>query len=95
MIITILATITGILMPLGYYPQAWRIWKTKSAADISIPSFCIFAFGTLSWLLYGLYLHDVTIILSFGLGIIGSWTILVLSIRYKTRGSRDNYPHQA
>lgn len=73
-------------MSLGYYPQAWKIWKSKSAQDISIPAFCIFAFGTFSWLLYGWYLHDMTIMLSFGLGVIGSWTILILTLMYKKRG---------
>lgn len=72
-------------MSLGYYPQAWKVWKTKSAQDISIPAFCIFAFGTASWFLYGLYLHDWTIMSSFGLGVIGSWTILILTLRYKKR----------
>ena len=86
MIIQWLATITGVLMSLGYYPQAWKVFKTKSAKDISIPSFIIFSIGTASWFCYGLYLHDITIILSFGLGVIGSWTILILSLWY--RGKR-------
>lgn len=51
-IVATLATVTGILMFLGYYPQAWKVWKTKSAKDISIPSFCIFSFGTACWFLY-------------------------------------------
>jgi len=87
-IVTALATITGIVMSLGYYPQAWKIYKTKSAADISIPAFIIFSFGTATWLLYGLYLSDWTIVSGFGLGVIGSWTILFLSLAYKKRGQK-------
>ena len=83
MIVQWLATITGVLMSLGYYPQAWKVFKTKSAKDISIPSFVIFSIGTASWLGYGIYLHDVTIMLSFGLGVVGSWMILILSIWYR------------
>lgn len=82
MIISWLATITGVLMSLGYYPQAWKILKSKSAKDISVPAFIIFAFGTASWLLYGLYLGDMVIILSFGLGVVGSWMVLGLSLFY-------------
>ena len=85
MIVQWLATITGVLMSLGYFPQAWKVFKTKSAKDISIPSFIIFSIGTASWLCYGLYLHDVTIILSFGLGVVGSWTILILSLVYREK----------
>ncbi len=79
------ALITGILMSLGYYPQIWKIVKTKSVGDISIPTFAIFAVGTASWLSYGLYLGDVTIISGFALGVIGSWTILVLSFVYRKK----------
>jgi MtN3 and saliva related transmembrane protein len=83
MIVQWLATITGILMSLGYYPQIWKIVKTKSVKDIAVPSYIIFAVGTVSWLCYGLYLRDLTIVLSFGLGVIGSWTILFLTFWYR------------
>lgn len=83
MIVRALATITGVLMSLGYYPQAWKIWRAKSAKNISIPAFIIFSAGTASWLAYGIFLNDVTIILSFGLGVVGSWTILILSFIYR------------
>jgi len=88
MIITALATITGILMSLGYYPQAYKIWRSKSAQDISIPAFCIFAFGTSTWLLYGIYLNDWTIVSGFGLGVVGSWTILILALIYRRSGKQ-------
>jgi len=85
MIIQWFATITGVLMSLGYYPQIWKIVKTKSAKDIAIPSYVIFSIGTVSWLFYGFYLHDLTIVLSFGLGVIGSWTILILTFWYRKK----------
>lgn len=85
MIISALATIMGVLMSLGYYPQAYKIWKTKSARDVSIPTFVIFSIGTASWFAYGWYLHDLVILLSFGLGVIGSWTVLGLTLLYKRK----------
>lgn len=84
-IIQILATVMGIVMSLGYYPQAYKIWKSKSANDISIPSFVIFSVGTFTWFLYGVYNRDFTVASGFVLGVIGSWTILGLSIYYKKR----------
>jgi uncharacterized protein with PQ loop repeat len=84
MIIQWLATITGILMSLGYYFQIWKIMRTKSVRDISTPMFVIFAVGTATWLYYGWSLHDLTIMVSFGLGVIGSWTILFLSFYYRS-----------
>jgi MtN3 and saliva related transmembrane protein len=69
-------------MSLGYYPQIWKIVKTKSTKDISLPSYIIFSIGTASWLCYGLYLRDLTIILGFVFGVVGSWTILFLTFWY-------------
>ena len=85
MIIEIFAVVMGILMSLGYYPQAYKIFKTKSADDISIPSFVIFSFGTLAWFIYGIYLNNLTIMVSFILGVIGSWLVLLLALFYKKR----------
>ena len=78
--IKIFVTILGVLMSLGYYPQAYKIWQTKSAEDISIPTYIIFSFGTFVWTLYGIYVKDPVIIFSFGVGVIGSWLVLVLTL---------------
>ena len=79
------AAVFGVVMSLGYYPQAWRLWKSKSSTDISIPSFVIFSIGTFVWSLYGFYLHDWVIVASFVIGVIGSWTVLVLALLYRKR----------
>ena len=83
MLIQILATVLGIMMSLAYYPQAYRIWKNKSAKNVSTATYAIFSVGTTTWLIYGFYLRDLPIILSFLLGVIGSWTVLALSIIYR------------
>jgi len=82
MILEILASIMGILMSLGYYPQAYKILKNKSAKDISLISYTLFAVGTLTWFIYGLSINSMPIILSFVLGVIGSWLVLILTIIY-------------
>jgi MtN3 and saliva related transmembrane protein len=73
----------GTAMSLGYFPQAYKIWKNKSADNISIPTFIIFSAGTLTWLIYGILIRDMTIILGFVIGVIGSWSILALSFLYR------------
>ena len=73
-------------MSLGYFPQIWKIIKTKSAKDIAVPSYIIFSVGTATWLCYGVYMHDITIVLSFALGVVGSWTILALTFLYRKAG---------
>jgi MtN3 and saliva related transmembrane protein len=82
-IFQIFVTIMGTVMSLGYFPQAYKIWKSKSSINISIPTFIIFSIGTLTWLIYGILMRDVIIILGFVIGVIGSWSVLTLSILYR------------
>ena len=84
-IFRIFVTIMGVVMSLGYYPQSYEIWKNKSAANISIPSFVLFSLGTLTWFIYGIVLNDRAIILSFALGVIGSWSVFILALIYKKK----------
>lgn len=80
-----ITTIFGILMSFGYYPQAYKMFKTKSAENISIISFAIFSIGTLLWTIYGFYLHDWTLISGFIFGVLGAWSIFIMAIVYKKR----------
>lgn len=82
-IITAVVTVIGIILSLGYYPQAWRIWRSRRATDVSVTSYVIFAIGTTTWLLYGIYKEDFAIIASFFFGAIGSWLVLCLTLYFK------------
>lgn len=84
----VLTTIVGIVMSVGYFPQARKLYKTKSAEDISMITFTIFAVGTAIRTLYGILVHDVVLILSFIVGVIGSRLCLFLAIRYRMTAKR-------
>ena len=78
-----LITLLGILMSLGHFPQAIKILRNKSAKDISLMTYSVFAFGSYVWLIYGFVIKELPIIISFIIGSIGSTFVLVLKIRYK------------
>jgi len=84
----ILTTVVGIMMSVGYFPQAYKIYKTKSADSISLAAFIVFALGTLLWTIYGFFINDLVLILSFIIGAIGSWMVLFLSIKYKIKARK-------
>jgi MtN3 and saliva related transmembrane protein len=84
----VLTTIVGIVMSIGYFPQAWKLYKTKSAKDISMVTFTIFAVGTAIRTLYGIVVHDIVLILSFIVGVIGSWLCLFLAITYRMKAKK-------
>ncbi len=42
----IVTGVIGVLMSLGYYPQAYKIWKLKSARELSLINYAILSIGT-------------------------------------------------
>ena len=83
--IRVFATIMGVILSLGYFPQAYKVYKNKSSKDISLLAFVIFSLGTLTWFIYGLVFKDLPIILGFVVGVIGSWLVLILSLVYRKK----------
>ncbi|HYD03437.1 MAG TPA: SemiSWEET family transporter [Alphaproteobacteria bacterium] len=82
MLIDILASVTGILMSLAYYPEALEIIKNKSSKNVSRLSYGLFALGTTTWLVYGIIIKSLPVILGFALGVVGSWLVLILTFVY-------------
>ncbi|MCR4283957.1 MAG: SemiSWEET family transporter [Parcubacteria group bacterium] len=80
-----IVTLIDVLMSVGYFPQAYKIYKNKFAGDISILTYIIFSTGTFIWVLYGIYLKDLPIVFSFAIGVFGSWSVLALALYYRKR----------
>ena len=85
-LIQVFVSDVGILVSFGYYPQAYRIWKNRSAADVSLTSYVILTLGTNTYLADGFYRHDLTLIAAFFFGAIGSWLVLILTLYYRRAG---------
>ncbi|MFZ5955513.1 MAG: SemiSWEET family sugar transporter [Nanoarchaeota archaeon] len=63
-IISFLATILGIITGLANVPQIIKIFKTKSAKDLSIITNIIFFLSSCIWLLYGIQLSSYPLIIA-------------------------------
>jgi len=85
-LIQAVVTVVGVALSLAYYPQAWKIWKQKSAHDVSLFSYVLFAVGTTTWTLYGFYRQDIPIISAFLFGALGSWLVLALPLYSRRKG---------
>ena len=83
--LAILASIFGPLLALAYFPQVYKIWKRKSAEDISLTMFGIAFPCLMIWLLYGLSINNFPIIASNIIAVIGAGMIIVLYFVYKKR----------
>jgi MtN3 and saliva related transmembrane protein len=63
-ILYVLAMIFGTVSGLANFPQAHRIFKRKSAKDISILTYSFLFLGTVIWILYGIELANFPIIIT-------------------------------
>ena len=67
----------------AFVPQLARVWRLKSARDISLYTFLLFSFGLAMWLIYGVLIHSVPVILSNSVTLVLALAILVLKYRYQ------------
>jgi MtN3 and saliva related transmembrane protein len=68
-----LATITGVVSSFAMLPQIYRIFKRKSAKDISIWTYLYMLVAGVIWILYGLNIQSFPIWIS---NLIGSFAMI-------------------
>jgi len=76
-ILSFLATIFGSLMALSNLPQAYKIFKRKSARDISIITGFILFIGAIIWVLYGIEIKNPPIIIANSIGVFGITLVII------------------
>lgn len=81
--ITTLGLFAGTLTTIAFIPQLLKVWRSKSAKDISLNTLIIFNSGVFLWLIYGIYLQAIPIIVANGLTLVFNSIIVWLKIRYE------------
>ncbi len=72
----------AILTTTAYIPQFLKVWKSRSARDISRRMYIMLCTGVLLWLVYGLLLDSLPIILANGVTLVLTLAILFLKVRH-------------
>ena len=75
--------LAGTCTTMSLLPQLFRIWRTKSARDISLTMFIVFGIGVLLWLVYGISIRSPAVIATNAATLLLAGLILTLSVRYK------------
>jgi MtN3 and saliva related transmembrane protein len=76
-LLSILATISGIAASFAMLPQTYRIFKRKSAKDISILTYSLLILISIIWILYGIEIQNFPVIISNGVGIFFLLSIMI------------------
>jgi MtN3 and saliva related transmembrane protein len=80
---TLIGLAAGFLTTIAFVPQALRIWRTKSADDVSLETFLAFTAGVALWLAYGIARHEMPIIIWNAITLILAAAILAMKVKYR------------
>lgn len=78
----IVGLLAGVLTTAAFLPQVWRIWRTRSSRDLSLPMYAVFSAGVGLWFAYGLMIGALPVIITNGLTLLLSGAILAMKLRF-------------
>ena len=83
--VTVLGYAAAICTTLSFVPQVLRVWRTRSADDISAAMYVLFVAGLALWIAYGVLLRAWPIVIANTVTIALAGAILVLKWRFARR----------
>ena len=75
--------LAGFLTTVAFVPQVWKIWKTRSAKDVSLPTFLAFALGVALWLVYGFLKQEPPIIIWNAVTLVLAAAIVAMKLKFR------------
>lgn len=76
-----LGLLAACLTTSSFLPQAIRIWRTRSARDVSLAMYLMMAVGNALWLTYGILIGSVSMMFANATCLLMVLSVLVLKIR--------------
>ena len=80
-----LGLIAASFTTVAFVPQLVRTWRMKSASDLSLAMMGLNSAGTFLWLIYGLWVHDLPVIVADFAALALVCAVLGLAVRYRGR----------
>ena len=62
--IELVGSLAAFLTTIAFVPQVLKIWRSKSARDISLPMYLSFTAGVALWLVYGVMIASTPIVVA-------------------------------
>ncbi|WAA10130.1 SemiSWEET transporter [Fervidibacillus albus] len=78
--------IASIFTTLSFLPQAAKTIKERNTEGISLIMYAMFTLGVFMWSIYGLYKHDIAILV--GNSITFLFAIIILSVKIKNEKAK-------
>lgn len=79
-LVDLLGFVAGACSTLAFVPQVLRVWKTRSATDISYGMYFIFLTGNVLWFAYGVYTQALPLMVCNVVTIVLSGAVVVMKV---------------
>ncbi|MGA8630761.1 MAG: SemiSWEET transporter [Terracidiphilus sp.] len=83
----LIGLLAGFCTTLSLVPQLHRMWKAKSAHDLSLAMFFVFGLGVVLWLLYGIGIRSLAVITTNSVSLVLVVVIYSLAVHYEHSSS--------
>lgn len=74
----------AILTSLAFFPQVLKVWRTRSADDLSVGMLTAQTSGVALWLVYGVGVRSAPVIFSNTVTLLVMFVLIALKRRYST-----------
>jgi len=81
--VTLIGIIAATCTTIAFFPQVYKVYKTKHTRDLSFPMYIIFSAGVLLWLVYGISINNLPIIAANAVTFISCVYILAMMVKNK------------
>ncbi len=72
----------ALFTTIAFIPQAWKVWRSRHTADISLGMYALFTLGVTLWLSYGILLEAWPIIIANFFTLLLASAVLIMKIRF-------------
>ena len=66
----------------SFIPQAWKVWRTRHTADISLGMYTLFTLGVALWLIYGILLESWPIVIANCITLLLAGAVLAMKLKF-------------
>ena len=80
--VELLGGFAALCTTVAFLPQAYKVFKSKSTKDLSLPMYLVFITGTVSWIAFGIFAGHPSIFYSNIITTSLALYILVAKIKY-------------
>jgi len=77
-----IGALASALTTIAFVPQVWRVWKTRSTHDLSLPMYSIFTTGVALWLVYGVMIGSWPIIVGNAITVVLAGSVLAMKLKF-------------